>query len=58
MLAFEKELLLFAGYSNAEIDTMNRYEMTDEDIRASIREKLLDIVENSGSRQRVIPASL
>jgi len=53
-LTFKKELLLVAGYSQKEIDSMNLTETSDEDLNAKIREKLIGVMVNNGAKQRII----
>jgi len=53
-LAFKKELLLVAGYSQEEIDSMNLATTSDEEFNAKIREKLLGIMTNNGAKQKVV----
>lgn len=53
-LAFKKELLLVAGYSQKEIDSMNLSAVSDEDLNAKIREKLLGVMTNNGAKQKVV----
>jgi len=52
--AFKKELLLVAGYSNEDVEAMNLDEMSDEELRSKIREKLLGMMANNGAKQRVV----
>lgn len=53
-LAFKKELLLVAGYSQKEIDSTDLSAVTDEDLNAKIREKLLGVMTNNGAKQKVV----
>jgi len=53
-LAFKKELLLVAGYSQKEIDSMNLATTNDEDFNVKIREKLLGIMTNNGAKQKIV----
>lgn len=53
--AFKKQLLAVAGFNEEEIEAMSIAEIGDEEIRAKIREKLLGMMKNNGSRQRVVP---
>jgi len=53
-LAFKKELLLVAGYSKEEVESMNIAMMSDEEIRAKTREKLLGMMANNGAKQRLV----
>jgi len=53
-LAFKRELLLVAGYAKSEIDAMNLTAISDEDLNAKIREKLLGVMTNNGAKQKVV----
>jgi len=53
-LAFKKELLLVSGYSEEEVEAMNMAGMSDEDIRARMRERLLGVMTNNGAKQRLV----
>jgi hypothetical protein len=53
--AFKKQLLLVAGYSKEEAESINITEMNDEEFRAEVRRKLLGLMADNGNRQRVIP---
>jgi hypothetical protein len=53
-LAFKRELLLVGGYNQKEIDAMNLTAISDEDLNAKIREKLLGIMTNNGAKQKVV----
>jgi site-specific recombinase XerC len=53
--AFKKELLLVAGYTEEEAESLNLAQLSDEEIRDKIREKLLGVTENNGVKQKVIP---
>jgi len=55
-MAFKRELLLVAGYSQKEIDAMNLTAISDEDLNARIREKLLGVMANNGAKQKVVDA--
>jgi len=53
-LAFKRELLLVAGYNQKEIDAMSLTAISDEDLNAKIREKLLGVMTNNGAKQKVV----
>jgi site-specific recombinase XerD len=53
---FRREWLLVAGYKSEEVEKIDLSRMSDEEVRARAREKLLSMMENNGNRQRVIPA--
>lgn len=53
-LTFKKEFLRVAGYSQKEIDAMNLTAISDEDLNAKIREKLLGVMTNNGAKQRTV----
>jgi len=53
-LAFKRELLLVAGYNQNEIDAMNLSAISDEDLNAKVRERLLGIMTNNGAKQKVV----
>ena len=53
-LAFKKELLLIAGYRQEEFASLDIDQMPDDEIHRRCRERLLGILANNGSRQRVI----
>lgn len=53
-LAFKRELLNVAGYTNKEVDAMNLTETSDEDLNAKIREKLIGVMVNNGAKQKVV----
>ena len=55
-LAFKKELLLVAGYTKNDVDAMNLTAISDEDLNAKIREKLLGVMANNGAKQKVVAA--
>jgi hypothetical protein len=54
-LAFKKELLLIAGYGQEELTSFDLDRMDDDEIHRRCRERLLGILANNGSRQRVVP---
>jgi hypothetical protein len=54
-LAFKRELLLIAGYRQEELSSLNLVKMDDDEIHRRCRERLLGILANNGSRQRVVP---
>ena len=53
-LVFKKELLLMAGYSKDDVEAMNMAGMSDEDLRTKVREKLLGMMTNNGSKQKLV----
>ena len=54
-LAFKKELLLIAGYRQEELASLDIDKMDDDEIHRRCRERLLGILANNGSKQRVVP---
>lgn len=52
--AFKEQLLLVAGYKKEEVDDMDLDEMPDETVHNLVRQKLLGVMANNGSRQRLI----
>ena len=52
--AFREQLLLVAGFSQEEIDKMDLVKVTDEELQQSVRQRLLGVIANNGSRQRVV----
>jgi hypothetical protein len=52
---FTEQFLLMSGYSKEEIEKMNLDELSNEEIQNIVRQKLLGVMTNNGSRQKVIP---
>lgn len=44
-----------SGYSREEIEKMNIDELSNEELQNIVRQKLLGVMTNNGSRQKVIP---
>ncbi|MDH5389928.1 MAG: site-specific integrase, partial [Candidatus Bathyarchaeota archaeon] len=51
---FRKQLLLVAGFSQEEVETMDLPSMSDEELQAIVRKKLLGIENNNCSKQKVV----
>jgi hypothetical protein len=51
---FKRQLLAAAGFSEKEIVNQNVREMSDEELHALVRQKLLGAMSDNGSRQRVV----
>jgi hypothetical protein len=54
---FKKQLLLVAGFRPDEIEKMDLMHMGDEEFQATIRQRLLSVMENNGARQKIVPAN-
>jgi hypothetical protein len=59
-LQFRQQLLIVAGYSEDEVNTVDLEKLSDDDIRDRVREKLLKESNNNGNgsrslRQKVVP---
>jgi hypothetical protein len=54
--AFKKQLLALAGYSEEDILKRDINKMSDEELHAIVRQKLLGVMADNGSRQRVVDA--
>jgi hypothetical protein len=52
---FKEQFLLMSGYSKEEIEKMNLDELSNEELQNIVRQKLLGVMSNNGSRQKVIP---
>lgn len=52
---FNEQFLLMSGYSKEEIEKMNIDELSNEELQNIVRQKLLGVMSNNGSRQKVIP---
>ena len=53
--AFKEQFLLMSGYSKDEIDDMDVNGLSNEELQNIVRQKLLGMMSNNGSRQKVIP---
>lgn len=53
--AFKRQLLAVAGLSEEEIEKYDVGKMTDEELHNLVRQRLLGVMVNNGSRQKVIP---
>jgi integrase len=53
--AFKKQLLAVAGFSEEEVAKYDLANMTDEQLHNMVRQKLLGVMANNGSRQKVVP---
>ena len=52
---FNEQFLMMSGYSREEIEKMNLDELSNEELQNIVRQKLLGVMSNNGSRQKVIP---
>ena len=52
---FKEQFLLMSGYSKDDIEKMNLDELSNEELQNIVRQKLLGVMSNNGSRQKVIP---
>jgi hypothetical protein len=52
-----RQLLLAAGFSEEEAARMDIVSMSNEGLHEAIRTRLLGIMANNGSKQKVIPVS-
>jgi len=52
--AVKEQFLLVAGFTKEEVENMNLAEMSDEELQNKVRQKLLGVMSNNGSRQKVI----
>ena len=55
--AFKEQLLLVAGFKRDEIDKMDLDGKSDEELQQAIRQRLLGLMANNGSKQKVITLS-
>jgi hypothetical protein len=53
---FKKTLLAVAGFSEDEVAKFDLRNMEDEELRNLVRQKLLGVMANNGSRQKVVPS--
>jgi hypothetical protein len=51
---FKKQLLAVAGFAEEEVARMNLANMTDEELHSLVRQRLLGVMTNNGSRQKVV----
>jgi hypothetical protein len=54
--AFKKQLLAVAGFSEEELAKYDLTKMADEELHNLVRQRLLGIMANNGSRQKVVPS--
>ncbi|MCW4028356.1 MAG: site-specific integrase [Candidatus Bathyarchaeota archaeon] len=52
--ALKEQLLFVAGFKKAEMEKMNLEQMNAEEVQNIVRQKLLGIMSNNGSKQKVI----
>jgi len=52
-----EQLLLISGFKREEVENMMVAEMSDEEIRQQVRQRLLGAMTNNGNNQRVILVS-
>lgn len=50
----KEQMLLAVGYSQEETDKLNFDEVSNEEFQAMLKQKLLGVMANNGSRQKVI----
>jgi len=55
--AFKKQLLAVAGFSEEELAKYDLADMTDEELHSLVRQRLLGVMANNGSRQKVVAIS-
>ncbi len=55
--SFRKQLLVVAGFTQDEIEKMDMASMGDEEFQSIVKQKLLGLITNNGSKQKVIPVS-
>ena len=53
--AFREQLLMVAGFKQDEVGKMDLSSIEDEELQSIIRQRLLGVMENNGSKQKVIP---
>jgi hypothetical protein len=52
--AFQRQLLLVAGFNEEEIKKMDLTDISDEEFQNVVRQRLAGIMQSNGNRQRVI----
>ncbi len=52
---FKEQFLLMSGYSKEEMEKMKLDELSNEELQNIVRQKLLGVMSNNGSRQKIIP---
>ena len=52
--AFKEQLMMVAGFKKDEIESMDLSGISDGELQSLIRQRLLGVMENNGSRQKVI----
>lgn len=52
--AVKEQFLFVAGFTKEEVEKMNLDEISDEELQNKVRQKLLGVMSNNGSRQKVI----
>jgi hypothetical protein len=52
--AFKKQLLAVAGFSEEEVAKYDLTEMSDEELHNLVKQRLLGVMANNGSRQKVV----
>ncbi|MEM3675049.1 MAG: hypothetical protein QXG08_06220 [Candidatus Methanomethyliaceae archaeon] len=55
IVAFRRHILSAVGFRKEEIERMNLFTMTDEEVHDMIKQKLAGIMIGNGQRQRVVP---
>ena len=53
--AFREQLLMVAGFKQDEVEKMDLSSIEDKELQSMIRQRLLGVMENNGSKQKVIP---
>ncbi len=52
---FKEQFLLVAGFTKDDVEKMNLDEMSEEELQNAVRQRLVGMMTNNGSRQKVIP---
>jgi hypothetical protein len=55
--SFRRQLLLVAGFSQAELDKMNVVSMDDEELQNAVRKRLMGVQVANGTSQKVVSVS-
>ena len=53
--SFRMQLLSVAGFSQQEIDEMKLTKVSDDEFQSKVKQKLLGVMANNGSKQKVVP---
>ena len=52
---FNERFLIVAGFNKEELEKMNLDDMTNEELQSLVKQRLVGMMNNNGSRQKVIP---